>query len=251
MSAMGRESTLSLASTRVVAVANGSEPTAPVALIAPLSALSDHVWPSPALGGRAKRLFDICCAAILLVFLAPLFLVVALLLAIFDPGPVFYSHTRIGLGRRRFKCLKFRSMVVNSDQALDDLLANCAQSKREWIETRKLKKDPRITWIGRILRKSSIDELPQLINVLRGEMSLVGPRPVSAEELERYDLSLVHYLRARPGITGLWQISGRSNTSYRRRVELDKAYALNWSLLGDIVIAIRTVPALFGSSGAV
>jgi exopolysaccharide production protein ExoY len=208
------------------------------------------LWPAPAVGGRLKRAFDIVTAASLLVLLAPLFLMVMAAMALFDRGPAFYGHTRIGLGGRRFKCLKFRSMIVDSDAALNELLARCPVSAKEWADTRKLRNDPRVTFIGKFLRKSSIDELPQLINVLKGEMSLVGPRPVTQDELVRYDLARVHYLRARPGLTGLWQVSGRSNTSYKRRVEFDKAYAINWSFWSDISIMLRTVPALLSSSGA-
>ena len=198
-----------------------------------------------------KRLADIVAASSLLVLLAPVFLAILIAMAIFERGPAFYGHSRVGLGGRRFKCLKFRSMIVNSDQVLGQLLATSPAAAREWAATRKLRNDPRVTWFGRLLRKSSLDELPQLFNVLKGEMSLVGPRPVTADELERYDLARVHYLRARPGITGLWQVTGRSNTSYKRRVALDKAYALNWSLMGDLAILLRTIPALLGSSGAV
>ena len=210
-----------------------------------------ELWPGPPLGGRTKRIADIVAASLLLVFLAPVFLAVLLAMAAFERGPAFYGHTRIGLGGRRFKCLKFRSMIVNSDEALRELLASDPAAAREWAATRKLRNDPRVTWLGKFLRKSSLDELPQLFNVLKGEMSLVGPRPVTADELERYDLARVHYLRARPGVTGLWQVTGRSNTSYKRRVELDKAYALQWSLLRDVSIILRTIPALLGSSGAV
>jgi len=187
----------------------------------------------------------------MLVFLSPVFLAVLLAMAIFERGPAFYGHARIGLGGHSFKCLKFRSMIVNSDEVLRELLASNPAAAREWAATRKLRNDPRVTWFGKFLRKSSLDELPQLFNVLKGEMSLVGPRPVTADELERYDLARVHYLRARPGVTGLWQVTGRSNTSYKRRVELDKAYALRWSFFGDISIILRTVPALLSSSGAV
>jgi exopolysaccharide production protein ExoY len=210
----------------------------------------DH-WPGPPLGGRTKRVTDLVAASLLLVLLAPVFLAVLLAMAVFERGPAIYGHTRIGLGGQRFKCLKFRSMIVNSDEVLREILATNPAAAREWAATRKLRNDPRVTWLGKFLRKSSLDELPQLFNVLKGEMSLVGPRPVTAEELQRYDLARVHYLRARPGVTGLWQVTGRSNTSYKRRVELDKAYALRWSFLGDVSIILRTLPALLGASGAV
>lgn len=208
-------------------------------------------WPARPLGGAAKRSFDVIVASIILVFIVPLLLVLMIAIRVQDGGPSLYGHRRIGLGGRGFACLKFRTMVTNSDEVLRNLLASDPAAAREWAANRKLADDPRITPLGRFLRKSSLDELPQIFNVLRGEMSLVGPRPVVREELLRYDLAKVHYLRARPGITGLWQVSGRSGTTYGRRIELDKAYVLRWSFLSDLMIVLRTVPALVTRSGAV
>lgn len=215
----------------------------------PVSEWSD--WPRHPIGGVAKRTFDIVVAAIILVFIAPLLLVLTIAVRAQDGGPSIYGHRRVGLGGRPFACLKFRTMVTNADEVLGNLLASDPAASREWCANRKLAQDPRVTPIGKFLRRSSLDELPQIFNVLRGEMSLVGPRPVVEEELVRYDLAKVHYLRARPGITGLWQVSGRSNTTYGRRVELDKAYVLRWTFAKDIMIVLRTVPALATRSGAV
>ena len=198
----------------------------------------------------AKRALDIAGAGALLLLGAPVFLLLALLVRA-DGGPAFYAHERIGRGGRRFGCLKFRSMVVDSAARLEALLAADPAARAEWEATRKLRHDPRITWIGRFLRATSLDELPQLINVLRGDMSLVGPRPVVAAELAaHYGAAAEHYLSVRPGITGLWQVSGRSDTSYAQRVALDVRYATNPSLLEDVRILLRTPAAVLLRRGA-
>jgi Undecaprenyl-phosphate galactose phosphotransferase WbaP len=195
-----------------------------------------HAGLQPAL----KRAMDILAAGTLLLLCAPVFALVALIIRA-DGGPVFYAHERVGRGGRRFGCLKFRSMVTDSQARLAALLAADPAARAEWEATRKLKEDPRVTRIGRLLRATSLDELPQLINVLRGEMSLVGPRPVVAAELaEHFGLAAEHYLSVRPGITGLWQISGRSDTSYAQRVALDTQYAVNPSIWADLRILLRT-----------
>lgn len=201
-------------------------------------------------GGPAKRVLDVIVASVALAALSPLFLFVAILLRLTDPGPVFFGHKRVGLGGKSFRCLKFRTMCVDADAVLARLLASDPLVAAEWEATRKLRRDPRISRIGRVLRDYSIDELPQLINVIRGEMSLVGPRPVVTSELTRYGNAAVHYLSARPGITGLWQVSGRSDTTYRMRVALDARYVTDWSLMGDIVILLRTVPAVLAARGS-
>ncbi|MEL7471651.1 MAG: sugar transferase, partial [Pseudomonadota bacterium] len=162
-----------------------------------------------------------------------------------------FGSPRIGLHGKSFKCWKFRSMVVDADERLDALLASDPDAAREWAETQKLRNDPRITAIGRFLRKSSIDELPQLVNVIRGEMSLVGPRPVTRGELTRYDLNAIHYLLVRPGVTGPWQVSGRSNSTYEKRVQLDKTYALRRTFWSDALLLVKTVPAVLFGRGAV
>jgi len=197
-----------------------------------------------------KRGFDILGAGAMLLVLAPLFLLLALLVRR-DGGPAFYAHTRIGQGGRGFGCLKFRSMVIDSQARLDALLAADPAAQAEWNATRKLRQDPRVTAVGRFLRKTSLDELPQLLNVLRGEMSLVGPRPVIAAELaEYYGPAAAHYMSVRPGITGLWQVSGRSDTSYAQRVALDVAYASQPSLWTDIKILARTPLVVLARRGA-
>ena len=198
----------------------------------------------------AKRALDIVGAGVGLVLLAPFFLIVALMVRA-DGGPAFFAHQRVGRGGKLFGCLKFRSMVIDSQARLETLLANDPAARAEWEATRKLKNDPRITRIGRFLRSTSLDELPQLINVLRGEMSLVGPRPVQEAEIDRYyGASAAHYMAVRPGITGLWQVSGRSETSYESRVALDVSYVSRPSLLADISILLRTPVAVLSRRGA-
>jgi len=198
----------------------------------------------------AKRTLDIIGAGLGLVLLSPFFLIVALMVRA-DGGPAFFAHQRVGRGGKLFGCLKFRSMVIDSQTRLEALLANDPAARAEWEATRKLKNDPRITRIGRFLRSTSLDELPQLINVLRGEMSLVGPRPVQEAEIDRYyGASAAHYMAVRPGITGLWQVSGRSETSYESRVALDVAYVSSPSMLADLSILLRTPVAVVSRRGA-
>lgn len=198
----------------------------------------------------AKRALDIIGAGVGLLLLAPFFLIVALMVRA-DGGPAFFAHQRVGRGGKLFGCLKFRSMVIDSQARLETLLASDPTARAEWEATRKLKNDPRITRIGRFLRSTSLDELPQLINVLRGEMSLVGPRPVQEAEIDRYyGASAAHYMAVRPGITGLWQVSGRSETSYESRVALDVAYVSRPSLLADFSILLRTPVAVLSRRGA-
>jgi Undecaprenyl-phosphate galactose phosphotransferase WbaP len=197
-----------------------------------------------------KRALDILGAGALLLLAAPAFALLALLIRA-DGGPAFYAHERVGRGGRRFGCLKFRSMVTDSQVRLAALLDADPAARAEWEATRKLKDDPRVTRTGRFLRATSLDELPQLINVLRGEMSLVGPRPVVAAELAaHYGAAADHYLSVRPGITGLWQISGRSETSYDTRVALDTQYATNLSVWTDLGILLRTPVVVLSRRGA-
>jgi len=197
----------------------------------------------------AKSVMDVTAAALALIFLLPLFVVIAALIKL-DGGSVFFAHPRLGSQGRGFKCLKFRTMAQDSDVVLARLLAEDPAAAREWAATQKLRHDPRVTWIGRLLRKSSLDELPQLINVLRLEMSLVGPRPIVSREIARYAEDISYYFETRPGITGLWQISGRNETTYARRVELDRWYVKNWSIGHDISILLRTIPAVLSGRGA-
>ncbi|WP_353646374.1 sugar transferase [Mesorhizobium sp. WSM2239] len=215
---------------------------------------SDPDRPSPAgnagaylqrpLGGWSKRVADVLIAATALVLAAPVMLLVALLIKMTLGRPTVFSHTRVGLGGKPFNCYKFRSMVANSAEVLNQHLAKNPDAAREWEEFRKLRNDPRVTPLGQMLRKSSLDELPQLFNVLRGEMSCVGPRPIVQDELGRYGSHVGEYLQARPGLTGLWQVSGRSSTDYAERVSLDSHYVRNWSLWLDLVIMLRTVIAV-------
>ena len=199
---------------------------------------------SEVLGGITKRVMDLVLASVVLFLLLPLLVLIATLIWATAGHPIFFTHTRIGQNGRVFRCYKFRTMVPNADQILKRYLADDAAALREWNLTRKLAKDPRVTSLGQLLRKSSLDELPQLINVIRGEMSCVGPRPVVANELDRYGALKAEYLQARPGMTGLWQISGRSTLSYEERVALDCHYVRNWSLWSDLKILSRTIPAM-------
>ena len=197
-----------------------------------------------------KMVFDVSAAAAGLVVAAPVLLILTVLVKL-DGGPAFYGHTRLGAGARPFQCLKFRSMVVDSAAVLNNLLANDPDAAAEWEQTQKLRNDPRITRIGRILRSTSLDELPQLLNVLRLEMSLVGPRPIVRAEVPHYGEDIAFYYETRPGLTGLWQVSGRTGTTYARRVQLDTWYVKNWTLWHDIAILAKTIPAVLKRRGAV
>jgi lipopolysaccharide/colanic/teichoic acid biosynthesis glycosyltransferase len=198
-----------------------------------------------------KRAFDLVVSALLLLLLLPVLLLIALAVRS-DGGPAFYAHRRVGRGGSEFPCFKFRTMRMDADRVLEAMLHEQPALRLEWEATRKLRHDPRITRAGRVLRVASLDELPQLLNVLRGEMSLVGPRPVVRRELDQfYGAAAGAYSSVRPGITGLWQVSGRSDVGYDMRVALDLAYAQNPSLRGDLVILWRTVGAVLRCRGAV
>jgi exopolysaccharide production protein ExoY len=201
-------------------------------------------------GGKLKRIFDVLGASIMLIITLPMFLCIFVVLKLTDPGPVFYRHIRVGRGGRRFACLKFRSMVVNSGEILKALLDSDPERREEWQRTQKLINDPRITPVGQFLRQSSLDELPQLINVIRGDMSLVGPRPIVPTEMRRYGDKLGLYLQARPGITGIWQVSGRNDCEYDRRVEMDACYLRQWSFSSDLSIMLRTFAAVLARKGS-
>lgn len=196
-----------------------------------------------------KRTMDIIGSLILIVLFSPILFMLYCLIRQ-DGGEAIYGHKRIGRNGKPFKCLKFRSMVINSEQILHDLLTKDAKAKAEWDLECKLKNDPRITPIGRFIRKWSLDELPQLFNVLKGEMSLVGPRPIVKEELERYQEDVDYYLMAKPGMTGLWQVSGRNDVDYDTRVYFDSWYVKNWSLWNDIAILFKTVNVVLNRDGA-
>ena len=196
-----------------------------------------------------KRCFDIVGSTLLLGLLSPLFVYLAYKVSRDGGGP-FFGHERVGQGGKKFYCYKFRSMIVNAQEVLADLLAKDAQAKAEWEKDFKLKNDPRINSVGHFLRRTSLDELPQLWNVLMGDMSLVGPRPVVQPELERYSEDVVYYLMVKPGMTGLWQVSGRNDVDYETRVYFDSWYVKNWSLWGDIAILFKTISVVAGRRGA-
>lgn len=198
-----------------------------------------------------KRGMDIVLSLAGLVFALPLMVVIAVLIKSTDRGSVLFAQKRIGLHGQTFKCFKFRTMVMDANEQLQNLLDTDAAANLEWSSTQKLKNDPRITWLGNFLRRSSLDELPQLFNILRGEMSLVGPRPIVNSEIPKYGPFYADYISVRPGLTGLWQVSGRSNTEYHERVEMDRDYTENWSIASDVAIVAKTVPALLMSRGAV
>lgn len=197
-----------------------------------------------------KRGFDLSTALIALALLLPLLVLVALAIWVADGGSPFYSHRRLGRAQKTFGCLKFRTMRIDSQEALARHLEANPAALAEWTLTRKLKDDPRITPIGQVLRKSSLDELPQLINIVRGEMSIVGPRPIVDAEIEKYGDAASDYFAVRPGLTGAWQVSGRSDTTYAERVRLDRQYVASQSFTGDILIILRTIPAVFMVKGS-
>jgi undecaprenyl-phosphate galactose phosphotransferase len=198
-----------------------------------------------------KRTFDVAMSAMLMVVLSPLILVLSIAIKRASHGPITYSQKRIGRHGVPFECIKFRTMVSDADAQLHRWSQDNPELYAEYLKTYKLRDDPRVTAIGKWLRRTSLDELPQLWNVLRGDMSLVGPRPVVAKELdEHYGPATQLYIRARPGMTGLWQVSGRSDTSYKRRVFLDEWYILNWSFWYDIVILIQTAWIVATGKGA-
>jgi exopolysaccharide production protein ExoY len=197
------------------------------------------------LGGLPKRVFDIAGASVALVLLAPLMLIVALLVRVVLGGPVIFRQRRVGFDGKTFVCYKFRSMVKDADVVLGRHLSADLTAAREWSETQKLRNDPRVGVLGKVMRKASIDELPQLFNVMRGDMSLVGPRPVLPDELvDRYGRYAPAYLQARPGLTGMWQANGRNSVCYRGRIARDRYYARHWSLLLDLLLILKTIPAL-------
>lgn len=200
-------------------------------------------------GGRGKRAFDFAVALLAVIVFSPILLLTAALVKLSSPGPIFYWHPRIGLNNRVFYCLKFRTMVPDGTSVLEKHLATNPVAAAEWQAAQKLKDDPRITPVGKILRKSSLDELPQLLNILRAEMSLIGPRPIVSDEMRHYGRDAVFYLRARPGLTGAWQVSGRNDVSYRERVQLDRDYVENWSFRRDLLILVKTIPAVLLSRG--
>lgn len=202
-------------------------------------------------GGWGKRAFDIAFSLLALVALFPLIVAIVLSIRLSSKGSVLFVHDRIGLHGRTFPCLKFRTMVIDAGERLGGLLETDSDARQEFSLYRKLKSDPRVLpGVGSFLRATSLDELPQFINVLLGQMSVVGPRPVTKEELPRYGKAVDEYLRARPGITGLWQVSGRNNLSFDQRVKIDQSYVREWSFVKDFRIILRTVEVLLVRRGA-
>lgn len=200
-------------------------------------------------GMNVIRVLDVAIAVSALLFLMPLIFLVAFMLAM-QGGPIMFSHRRLGQGGRYFYCLKFRSMVVDAEERLQRLLQNDPEARREWLADHKLRNDPRITRFGQFLRRSSLDELPQLINVLRGEMSIVGPRPIVEAEVARYGHHIASYFAVKPGITGIWQVSGRNDVNYRTRIAMDCLYAKSIAPALYLRLVILTVPAVLMRRGS-
>jgi exopolysaccharide production protein ExoY len=188
-----------------------------------------------------KRAFDLLFSLLAVLFLLPALLVIALALLLVDGRPIIFRHKRIGRGGRSFSCLKFRSMRKDADKVLADLLESDPERRQEWEQSQKLKRDPRIHWLGKLLRISSLDELPQLFNIVAGDMSIVGPRPIVTEELDRYGQNVHCYLAMTPGLTGLWQVSRRPDTTYEERVQFDVEYYKSCSMRTDMRIIVKTV----------
>ncbi len=207
--------------------------------------LHDH----PSLRGL-KRGLDVALASLALLAALPFLAACAAAIRLTSEGPLFFLQSRLGQGGKAFSIVKFRTMVVNAEAVLTEYLAAHPEAKQEWMTDHKLRMDPRITPVGRFMRKFSLDELPQLWNVVKGEMSLVGPRPIVASEIPKYGESYADYCRVRPGLTGLWQVSGRNDTGYTQRVELDRHYVRCWSVTRDLEIIARTLPAVVRSAGA-
>ena len=191
-----------------------------------------------------KSLFDIFFSLSVIIIGSPLFLLIALLIKLSSRGPIFYYHRRVGKNFRPFYCIKFRTMHPEADDILENLLDKNEDIRQEFNKTHKLRNDPRITKIGKFLRKTSLDELPQFLNVLRLEMSVIGPRPIVEKEIDKYGNQIKKVLSINPGITGLWQVSGRNNLSYKKRVYLDALYVDSFNFLMDIRIIIRTFGVL-------
>jgi exopolysaccharide production protein ExoY len=197
-----------------------------------------------------KRALDLMLAIVLLPFLVPVCLLLSLLIKCTSKGPVFYRHLRVGQDSRKFHLYKFRTMFTNSDNILEAYLATEPLARQEWAEHYKLRRDPRVTPLGAVLRRTSLDELPQIVNVLAGHMSFVGPRPIVNDEISRYGGAFALYAAVKPGITGLWQVSGRGTLSYAARVSLDMQYVMTWSLPHDLRVLLRTARAVLASVGA-
>jgi len=228
-------------------VVGGEDTTSITGRVRNLSALRagvgelSHPW--------VKRAFDIIGALILALVFSPLIIALTIIIRL-EGGTALFRHPRVGREGKVFHCLKFRTMVSNAEEVLRDLLAKHPEIRDEWTQNHKLRTDPRITAVGRVLRLTSLDELPQLWNVLRGDMSLVGPRPIVRAELLRYGRWISTYLAVKPGLTGLWQVKGRSDTTYRRRVAMDMYYIQHQNLLLDFYILLNTTTVVLKRAGA-
>ena len=197
-----------------------------------------------------KRAMDLLITIPVVIFGSPLLILVYALLKIFDPGPALFTQLRVGKDGRTFTVYKFRTMRTDASARLEQLLASDPKAAAEWAEFQKLRNDPRITVLGRLLRKSSLDELPQLLNIMRGEMSVVGPRPVTSAEIHRYGGEYAYYTAVRPGVLGLWQVSGRNKLTYPERIKLDVKYVKDWSIWLDFEILLRAIPVVLFGRGA-
>jgi exopolysaccharide production protein ExoY len=198
-----------------------------------------------------KRLFDLTFSTITLLLLSPIYLLIAALIRVSSRGKAIYFHERIGRGGSPFRCYKFRTMYADADSRLTEILNNDPVMRKEWDQAHKLKNDPRVTPIGKFLRKLSLDELPQFWNVIKGDLSIVGPRPVLQVEINKhFGIKATKILSIRPGITGIWQVSGRSDTTYAQRVKLDEQYIDEHHFLLDLVLIVKTIPAMVSSKGA-
>lgn len=197
-----------------------------------------------------KRAMDLILTFTVLAFLAPVLIVIYCLVKIFDPGPALFTQLRVGRDGRTFTVYKFRTMRIDAQERLDQLLANDPKAAAEWAQFQKLRHDPRVTVLGRFLRKSSLDELPQLLNIVRGEMSVIGPRPVTSGEIHRYGAEYPYYTAVRPGVLGLWQVSGRNKLTYEQRVAYDVQYVKTWSIWQDFKILFMAIPVVLLGLGA-
>jgi len=213
-------------------------------------ALQLNISNNTAVGGSSKRAFDVGCALLGIALVSLALLLLAIIIKATSKGPILFRQPRIGYNAREFECLKFRTMTADADHVLKELIDTDPAARAEWIATQKLRRDPRVTSVGRFLRATSLDELPQLWNVLVGDMSLVGPRPIVRDELPRYGAAIRYYYNTRPGLTGAWQISGRNDLSYQSRVAMDKEYAESWSFSTDLWIMLKTIPAVVLHRGA-
>ncbi|MBL0428677.1 sugar transferase [Ramlibacter alkalitolerans] len=201
-------------------------------------------------GAGVKRLIDIVGALVFIIVFLPLLLAVALGVLLSSRGPIIYSQERLGLNGKKFRFYKFRSMVVNSEEVFNSFLDTDPEAKSQWEKYQKLDRDPRITGFGHFIRKTSLDEFPQFWNVLVGDMSLVGPRPCMPSQRELYGVHWREYCAVRPGLTGLWQVSGRNQLTYQQRVQLDSKYVMGWSLSLDFQILARTVKVVLTANGS-